>query len=307
MIYTPLVRRAMIIALLAHGTQFDQGGFPYIHHPIHLAEQMEDEYTCAAALLHDTIEMSDVTVGILKENAMPEPVIEAVSLLTREPGSSYMAYIERLSLNDIARTVKIADLKHNLDPTRLKDADSPRNEYRRMLYEHALQYLEQIEGTTEPHTARAGRQGRERDESATGEFFYGMAVPEGVLAAVARAAGRSVAEIYDEWDDARGIWVTLPNGKDVIPIHLSPKWSDGVILTPLLGKADLVDNEFFLESFHQMAPFSPAYKSVECVVNEFREAIGEYIDDPNSDKDWWWKERIGIVQCAIYQRDPPRR
>ena len=65
MIYTPLTNKAMRIAYEAHHGQLDASGQPYIFHPIHLAEQMEDEITACVALLHDVIEDTFVTFGEL--------------------------------------------------------------------------------------------------------------------------------------------------------------------------------------------------------------------------------------------------
>ena len=62
MIYTPMTRKAMTIAYRAHHGQTDKAGLPYIHHPLHLAEQMDDEITCTVALLHDTVEDTAVTL-----------------------------------------------------------------------------------------------------------------------------------------------------------------------------------------------------------------------------------------------------
>ena len=56
MIYTELTKKAMSMAYKAHHGQVDKSGTPYIFHPIHLAEQMDDELSCCAALLHDTVE-----------------------------------------------------------------------------------------------------------------------------------------------------------------------------------------------------------------------------------------------------------
>jgi (p)ppGpp synthase/HD superfamily hydrolase len=141
MFYSPMIRSAMVIAILAHGTQFDIGGYPYIHHPLHLAEQMTNEYSCAAALLHDVIEDSDATLDDLRNNHIPEPVIEAVALLTREPGTPYLSYIEKLSHNDIAREVKLADLRHNCDIMRLKQYDD-RAARRMGKYRKAIEIIE---------------------------------------------------------------------------------------------------------------------------------------------------------------------
>jgi len=120
MIYTELTKEAMKIAYKAHHKQKDKGGFPYINHPIHLAEQMDDEYSVCVALLHDVVEDSNVTLNDLSSIFPPE-IIEAVSLLTHKQGVLYATYINEIKNNPLARKVKLADLAHNMDKTRCID------------------------------------------------------------------------------------------------------------------------------------------------------------------------------------------
>ena len=81
MIYTPLTKKAMTLAYDAHLGQKDKGGIPYIFHPAHLAEQMDDEISCCAAWLHDVAEDTSYTLEELEEE-FPREVIEALRLLT---------------------------------------------------------------------------------------------------------------------------------------------------------------------------------------------------------------------------------
>lgn len=120
MIYTPLTCKAMQIAYRAHHGQADRSGIPYIFHPIHLAEQMQDEYTTCIALLHDVAEDTDVTLDELAE-IFPEEIMQALKLLTHKPGTDYYAYVAAIRENPLAKAVKLADLKHNSDKTRLPD------------------------------------------------------------------------------------------------------------------------------------------------------------------------------------------
>ena len=117
MIYTPLTQKAMHIAYQAHHGQFDKSGTPYIFHPIHLAEAMDDEYSCCVALLHDTVEDTDVTLDELKQVFPPE-VTDAVELMTHDDSVDYFDYVRAIKLNPIARKVKLADLAHNSDQSR---------------------------------------------------------------------------------------------------------------------------------------------------------------------------------------------
>lgn len=120
MIYTDLTRKAMVICYDAHMHQRDKSGMPYVFHPIHLAEQMPDEATTIVALLHDVVEDSIYSLQDLRGMGFPGEVVEAIGLLTHTDNSPYMEYIEELKDNRIARIVKLADLRHNSDLTRLK-------------------------------------------------------------------------------------------------------------------------------------------------------------------------------------------
>ena len=118
MIYTPLTNRAMQIAYEAHHGQLDKCGMPYIFHPYHLAEQMEDEYAVCVALLHDVLEDTDYPREALAAE-FPAVVMEAIDLMTHKEGVPYLEYVEKIKPNALARTVKLADLTHNCDKTRL--------------------------------------------------------------------------------------------------------------------------------------------------------------------------------------------
>lgn len=124
MIYTALTIRAMNIAYQAHHGQVDKAGVPYIFHPLHLAETMEDEYTCCAALLHDTVEDTNVTLEQL-EAEFPNEVVEAVRLLTHDPDTDYYDYVRAIRDNPIAMKVKLADLAHNSDESRFAGVQVP--------------------------------------------------------------------------------------------------------------------------------------------------------------------------------------
>ena len=124
MIYTPLTGKAMKLAYKAHHGQFDYNGIPYIFHPIHLAEQMDDEISCCAALLHDVVEDTDITMEELSREFPPE-VIDAVKLLTHDDTTPYFDYVRAIKANPIARKVKLADLTHNSDQSRCVGSDLP--------------------------------------------------------------------------------------------------------------------------------------------------------------------------------------
>lgn len=123
MIYTPWTKKALRLCFDAHKDQVDKTGLPYVFHPFHLAEQMTDEYTTVAALLHDVVEDTEYTLEDLAAMGYPAPVLEALKLLTHDPAVPYMEYVAALKPNAIARAVKLADLRHNSDTSRLDVVD----------------------------------------------------------------------------------------------------------------------------------------------------------------------------------------
>lgn len=149
MIYTPLTNRALRISYDAHAGQVDKCGTPYVFHPYHVGEQMEDEVTACVALLHDVVEDTDVTLSDLARE-FPAEVIEALRLLTHEPGVPYLDYVRSLAADPVARAVKRADLRHNMDETRYAGGTQPPAdalERRRMTYRAALAILEGAEAS----------------------------------------------------------------------------------------------------------------------------------------------------------------
>ena len=123
MIYTALTKKAMKVCFEAHKDQLDKTGLPYVFHPFHLAEQMDDEISTVCALLHDVVEDTDTTLDDLGAMGFPKEALEALALLTHAPEVPYMDYVREISRNPIATKVKIADLKHNSDITRLDVID----------------------------------------------------------------------------------------------------------------------------------------------------------------------------------------
>lgn len=123
MIYTKLTKLAMRVAFDAHKEQTDKAGLPYIFHPFHLAEQMTDEVTACVALLHDVVEDANITFDRLSELGFTNEIIEALKLLTHDDSVPYMDYVKEIAKNPIAKAVKLADLAHNSDLTRLDVVD----------------------------------------------------------------------------------------------------------------------------------------------------------------------------------------
>lgn len=137
MIYTDLTKKALKIAFDVHKEQKDKGGLPYIYHSFYLATLMADEYSICVALLHDVFEYSDYSFEYLTKEGFPNEIIKAVKLLTYDKNTSYLDYIYKIKTSKLATTVKVAELKHNSDLTRLSLVDESDIE-RQKVYKSAL-------------------------------------------------------------------------------------------------------------------------------------------------------------------------
>lgn len=142
MIYTDTTKKAMKLCFQAHKEQTDKSGIPYVFHPIHLAEQMPDEDTTVVALLHDVVEDTDYTLEDLRAMGFNQKVIEAIRLMTHAEGVPYMDYVAKIKENPIARAVKLADLAHNSDLTRLDSVDEKARD-RVQKYAQAIRLLKE--------------------------------------------------------------------------------------------------------------------------------------------------------------------
>ena len=119
MVYTPLTKRAILFAFDAHRGQYDKSGLPYVTHPLHVADSMESEDECVVALLHDVLEDTDITVEDLTQIGISDRQIAALRLLCHDDSVPYLEYVQAIRADPIARKVKLADLHHNSDQTRL--------------------------------------------------------------------------------------------------------------------------------------------------------------------------------------------
>ena len=142
MIYTKKTKRALQICFDAHKDQVDKSQIPYVFHPFHLADQMQTEAETVVALLHDVVEDSDYTFADLEKEGFGEEIINALKLLTHNDGSKYMDYVAKIKENPLAKAVKLADLKHNSDITRLDVIDEKALK-RRDTYLEAIKFLEE--------------------------------------------------------------------------------------------------------------------------------------------------------------------
>ena len=114
-----LLWKAMQIACRAHEGQKDKGGNPYFLHPVFVSEHLETIAEKIVGLLHDVVEDTDITIEDLRKEGFPEHVLEAVDIITKKDGVSYEEYIEGVMNNPIARAVKIQDVRHNSDISRI--------------------------------------------------------------------------------------------------------------------------------------------------------------------------------------------
>ena len=174
MIYTLLTKKALKLAFEAHKDQVDKSGMPYVFHPFHLAEQMETEETTVVALLHDVVEDTDYTLDDIRAMGFPESVVASLALLTHEGSVPYMDYVARIRENRIARTVKMADLRHNSDLTRLDEIDG-KARARIEKYKAALGLLSEYAASFKPYYDKGAKTWRvdfpDRD-SEEGDLLY---------------------------------------------------------------------------------------------------------------------------------------
>ncbi|MGE0493836.1 MAG: HD domain-containing protein [Vulcanimicrobiota bacterium] len=130
------LEEAIALAVSAHRGQKDKAGQPYILHPLRMMLAVDGEHARMAAVLHDVVEDTEVSLEQLMAEGFPAEVVEAVDGLTRRADESYDEFIERAAANPIARAVKRADLEDNMDVRRLRELGPKELErlarYRRM-------------------------------------------------------------------------------------------------------------------------------------------------------------------------------
>lgn len=141
-----MLSKAIQIAANQHDGQFDKAGMPYILHCIHVMEEVrkrvsDDPYILQAAVLHDLIEDTEWEISDLTIAGFSEPVLNTLQLLTHHRHLSYEEYIDRMLIDYEAMVIKLADLRHNMDLTRLPEI-TERDEKRREKYEWAEKKIE---------------------------------------------------------------------------------------------------------------------------------------------------------------------
>lgn len=138
------IMKAFEFAKEKHKGQVDKSGKPYIFHPVRVSNGVETDSEKVVAILHDVLEDTDATVKDLLKIGVSLSEIDAVVLLTKEKNEPYMEYIKRLSKNDMARHVKMSDLRHNMDMSRIENPTE--KDYARLeKYKKAYNYLNSVE------------------------------------------------------------------------------------------------------------------------------------------------------------------
>lgn len=152
------LERAIALAARAHAGQKDKAGAPYILHPLRVMFAVQGDEARMAAVLHDVVEDSGVTLDQLREMGFPEAVVEAVDALTKrddEKGAeNYLAFVARAGRNDIARAVKLADIADNMNLSRIV-TPTEKDLERVCRYRKARRLLERMEREAE-QDAQAG-------------------------------------------------------------------------------------------------------------------------------------------------------
>lgn len=142
------------LAKEAHVGQVDKAGIDYIKHPLKVAEILMDKFikkltkdeqgiAFGVALLHDVLEDTKLTQKDMLDYGIPFCVVSRCEIIRRGEDESYMNFIERCGADKIVRYVKMADLLHNMDLTRLEKV-TDKDLQRIKKYHKAYKYLETL-------------------------------------------------------------------------------------------------------------------------------------------------------------------
>lgn len=139
--YQTQLEMAINIAVKYHKNQRDKGGNPYIEHPLWVMSNVTGIKCKIAAVLHDIVEDTEITIEDLKVYGFDDEIVDAIRLLTRDKNSTYEEYIGNLFKNPIAVKVKLKDLEHNMDLTRLPNGLTEKDKKRNERYENTHRYM----------------------------------------------------------------------------------------------------------------------------------------------------------------------
>lgn len=143
MSFVSMLETAIALAVASHRGQRDKSGQPYILHPLRVMFAMApDEVAMTAAVLHDVIEDTPTTRHDLVAAGLPEEVVEAVEALSRRRDETHVDYVRRAAANPVAARVKVADVRDNMDESRLPTPELKRwGRSMRKRYEETLRIL----------------------------------------------------------------------------------------------------------------------------------------------------------------------
>jgi len=135
-----MLAKAIRIAANAHEVQQDKGQRPYILHSLRVMFAQSDDTARICAVLHDVVEDSGVSIDSLRTEGFTEEVLSTLSVLTKRTGEAYEDYIGRVLENELACRVKLADLRDNMDLSRI--ANPTEDNYRNLeKYKRAAERL----------------------------------------------------------------------------------------------------------------------------------------------------------------------
>lgn len=139
--YNQLLELAIKVATEAHAGQVDKGGKPYINHPQAVAASLTNTEYKIVAYLHDVCEDTSITFDDLIDMGFTYRIVNSIRLLTKTDELTYEEYLRRIRMDSCARAVKMADLKHNMDITRIPNPSE--KDYARIeKYKKSLAFLE---------------------------------------------------------------------------------------------------------------------------------------------------------------------
>jgi len=137
-----MLTKAHKLATKYHRGQVDKAGKDYMIHLETVSQccSGDNEIVKVVALLHDILEDTCCTVEVLEACGFSNEVVEGVRAITKVDGEDYQMYLDRVKNNEVARVVKICDLKHNMDLSRLSEVGEE-DIKRWKKYKGALEYL----------------------------------------------------------------------------------------------------------------------------------------------------------------------
>lgn len=135
-----MLEKAIELAARAHAGQVDKAGEPYILHPLRLMLSVTGENARITAVLHDIVEDTGTTLADLRAAGFSETVVAAVDALTKRKGETRVEAAARAAANPVARVVKLADVTHNMDLSRIP-SPTPKDLDRMKQYEQVRAIL----------------------------------------------------------------------------------------------------------------------------------------------------------------------